>query len=350
MLWLIVVASLCGVVYLSYMRKRVCTYAVQLPFLSKMRGGLMPLPFRIMLFGIEILAVFFFSLLVLYCIAGSGPLKGTYAAFFDFPQRSTDLSRKIFFVLDRSGSMAEPMPGSTDTPKMTVAKDGIFASIKHLDEKGGGKDLLGLATFARAERVVAPLTKDRGFFSEVLASVLPETIEALNGTAIGYAIFKATALIVACSDIGSSEKFSSEPTTVDSTIIVLTDGLEEPHPADLSHPYRSMRSIQALRVAKDNHVCVHYINVDKTSYQRMAADERDRLIEAIEATGGSYHEAMSKAQVSDTLKAIIVGKSAEKVTSEFDNNGVVIVFLLTMTMFMLFVGRGMETIVLRVAR
>ena len=349
MVWLIVVAFLCGVVYLSYMRTRICTYAVQLPFLSKMRGGFLPRSFRIMLFGAEILAVLFFSLLVLYCIAGSGPLKGTYVAFFDFPQSSTDFSRKIFFVLDRSGSMAEPMPGSTDTPKMTVVKDGIFASIKYLDEEGGGKDLLGLATFARAERVVAPLTKDRGFFSEVLASVLPETIEALNGTAIGYAIFKAAALIVACSDIGSSEKYSSEP-TVDSTIIVLTDGLEEPHPADHSHPYRSMRSIQALSVAKDNHVCVHYINVDKTSYQRMAADERDRLIEAIEATGGSYHEAMSKAQVSDTLKAIIIGKSTEKVTSEFDNNGLVIVFLLTMTMFMLFVGRGMETIVLRVAR
>ena len=111
-----------------------------------------------------------------------------------------------------------------------------------------------------------------------------------------------------------------------------------------------MRTLQALRVAQDNHVRVNYINVDKTSYQRMLPEERDRLIEAIEATGGSYHEAMTKDQVSTILQTVIVQKATERVTTEFDNNGLVVLMLLALTMLMICISRGIETILLRVAR
>lgn len=348
MLYYFVMALLCVLVYLSYTQRQSNLFTIELPFLSHARGKLLSVFWKGISLLIEILTVFFFVSLVLYCAAGGGPCEKFYEAHFGLPKISSELSRKIFFVVDHSGSMGEPMPGYSSVPKISVVKEGITEAIVRLDKDGGESDLLGLATFARAMRVVAPLTKDRAFFYEVLSSITPETIENLNGTAIGYAIFKASILIIACSDIARVDKRVGVPSSFDSTIVVLTDGLEEPNPADATHPYRSMRTLQALRFAKDNDLCVHYINVDKTEFQRMLPEERDRLIEAVEATGGAYKEAMNPSQVSEILQKIIAQKKAETIVEEVGRSGAAIVFLIGMTLLVLLIGRGIETILLRV--
>ena len=60
------------------------------------------------------------------------------------------------------------MPGVSGVSKMETVKKGIIEAVEYLDQEDGYNDLLGLATFARSERVVVPLTKDRGFFKEAI--------------------------------------------------------------------------------------------------------------------------------------------------------------------------------------
>ena len=188
-------------------------------------------------------------------------------------------------------------------------KAGLLDCINTIDSNGGQSDLLGLITFARIAKIDVPLSRDRDFLTEAITAIVPETIERFNGTAIGYAIFKTVALIGACRSFASGEKVPSE---VGNTAILITDGLEEPNPADRSDPYRSMRTLQALSSAAENHIKIFYINVDKNSYQQLLPDERDRLRQAVEATGGRYYEITQNVALGDVLSTIALAEGAKR--------------------------------------
>jgi len=290
MWWMIVTSILLFVLFL--MKKEKITSSIQLPLEEWMPISRIPMVIRSLSLFFYISSLLFLSWAFIHWTVGSGPIEHYFIpASLSVPPPSTSLSRVLFFVVDRSGSMGEPLPDDPRTSKIQSVKQGLNTCVRLIDENGGATDFIGLETFARAAKTEVPFSRDREFLREMVNRIVPETIERLNGTSIGYAIFKSVALIAACRSFAVKSGMQSEaPSLAGNTIVLITDGLEEPNPADRTHPYRSIRTLQALRYAKDNHVKVNYVNIDKHSYQKLSQAERDRLLDAVEATGGKYFE------------------------------------------------------------
>ncbi len=323
--------------------------SVQIPFNRKTpRHALSPFV-RVLSLILHIGALFFLSWAFIHFSVGSGPFeKYVRAATLVLPPPSPADSRQLFFLIDRSGSMAEPMPGTPEVSKIRVVKDGLEKCISLIDSNGGENDLLGLVTLARAAKIEAPLSRDRSFLSEAIAKIVPETNERLNGTAIGYGIFKSVSLIVACRAFETEEKISDEQEG--NTVILVTDGLEEPNPADRSHPFRSMRTLQALTYAKENHVRVHYINVDKNSYRQLLPDERDRLMQAVEATGGQYFEITINQSLGQVMSQIAQTEEMKKAPPSAEGASELGFWLIVIALIMMSSSRLLETACVRVSR
>lgn len=209
-------------------------------------------------------------------------------------------------------------------------------------------NVLGLVAFARAARVLVPLSVDRQFFFSSLGSLTPETQIQLNGTAIGYAIFKTTELIVACRQF--AQKSSLSPNIIGQSIVVITDGIEEPNPADRAHPYRSMRISQAVRYATAQQVRVHCINVDKRGYQRLTLAERDTLRKLFEDTGGSYVEVTPTVTLGRALAQISQEEKPRELLQPFDVRMAYGFTLVVAALLFISLSRLFETLAMRVVR
>jgi Ca-activated chloride channel family protein len=290
MWWMIVTSILLFVLF--QMRESKTTSSIQLPLEEWMPTSSVPVVIRALSIFFYISSLLFLSWAFIHWAVGSGPIEHYFIpSSLSVPSPSPSRSRVLFFVVDRSGSMAEPMTDSPQYSKMQSVKQGLDTCVSLIDEHGGENDFIGLETFARAAKTEVPFSRDRGFLREMINRIVPETVERLNGTSIGYAIFKSVALIAACRSFATKDETKPESASlVSNTLVLITDGLEEPNPADRAHPYRSIRTLQALSYAKDNHVKVNYVNIDKHSYQKLSQAERDRLLDAVEATGGKYFE------------------------------------------------------------
>lgn len=320
---------------------------IQIPFIDSVRCRELPAFLKKILRALDFLAIVSFVLLCVYALVGGGPLSFFYAHFSSPMQEKAIYSRRVFFVIDRSGSMEEKILDQNQVPKIDVVKEAVSSAVVEAARLHGENDLFGLETFARSATVVVPLTRNRNFFLRTLKNINPETIDYLNGTAIGYAIFKATTLITACNELAEKSSASQNESLFDSSIILITDGLEEPHPDDRKSSYRSMRNKEALRIAKDNQITVNYINIDKSSYQRMPSSERDTLIDAVQDTGGRYFESTSSDQLQEILLNLIEKTKIlpEKATADYEPKA--LFFLAAVVLFSLCSARAIETIFLK---
>jgi len=272
-------------------------------------------------------ALFFLIAAVLHFTVGSGPLR----FFFPTIEGEPQFKKVLFFVVDRSGSMGESLAdGST---KMQLVRKAVQRYV----DKNGRDELFGLIGFARAADVEVPLCDDRNFFNTKLTELRPERIERLNGTAIGYAIIKTIYLILACQEFSGKEMRNS--------MIVITDGIEEPHPADRMDPFRSIRSEDALKKAAEEEVSVHYINIDPRAYGRMRLEERGRLRALVERTGGIYAEVSEGRPLEGILKQIA---KQEEPKAHYPTPQVIGVYILILALFFCTVSRLLESFFLRV--
>jgi len=287
-------------------------------------------------------SIFFLCWAVIHWSVGSGLFERLFISEKSKVYPSPTSSRALFFVIDRSGSMAEPMPGSKQITKM----DQIHHSVQTFVEKEVGDDLFGLVSFARAAMVRVPLSRDRSFFMQRLSTLYPETEEFRNGTALGYAIFKSVYLIEACRQFAQTQK---ETHFTGQALIVITDGLEEPHPADRNHPFRSMRYEQALRFAKEKGVRVYYLNIDKNSYERMSYSDRENLRKLVEATGGIYGEVPSSQKIEEVL-GHIAQKEVYQRTEKVKSSSSLGYWLIVWALIFCSLSRLFETLVLRVVQ
>lgn len=342
MWWIVLVAVTIFIV--AQQRQRTPTSTIQLPSTN---GSAVPRTIRwcswVLYFG----SFLFLCWTLVHFLIGSGPLESYLKPVNITPMPSTASSRYVFFLVDRSGSMAEPMPGDPKKTKSAVVQAGLLDCINTIDTHGGESDLLGLITFARVAKIDVPLSRDRDFLTNTINAIVPETIERFNGTATGYAIFKTVALIEACRSFASGEKMQSD---VGNTAILITDGLEEPNPADRSDPYRSMRTPQALSSAAENHVKIFYINIDKNSYQQLLPDERDRLRQAVEATGGRYYEITQNMALGDVLSTIALAEGAQGAPPPPGSSLEIGFWLFVFALLLTSLSRLLETAVIRVSR
>ncbi len=303
MLWWIVVLSVVGFTLVQLQQRKVST-TIQLPHVHlypKYKGPLRTLS-KVLFVG----SIFFLCWAAIHWSVGSGFLARLFISGKSRVYPAPTSSRALFFVIDRSGSMNEPLG---NVSKMDAVKEGVKGFL----EGERGDDLFGLLSFARAAMVRVPLSRDRAFFKQSLAHISPETKDRYNGTALGYAIFKSVCLIEACRQFAKAEK---ESHFVGQAVIVITDGLEEPHPADKSHPFRSMPYERALEYARQRGVRVHYLNIDKKSYEKMPFIDREDLRRLVQATGGVYGEVSLTHSLEQLLSRISKKEEYQQVENE----------------------------------
>jgi Ca-activated chloride channel family protein len=234
---------------------------------------------------------------------------------------------------------------------MSIVKDEMQRCITSIDERGGHNDFMGLVTFSRAAKIDVPFSRDRSFLIEMIKKIVPETLDRLNGTSIGYAIFKSVSLIVACrSFAGKEDGNDTGAPLIGNAIVLVTDGLEEPNPADRSDPFRSIRTLQALDYARENHVKVNYVNVDRHSYQQLSSEERDRLLNAVEATGGQYFEITFSQSLGQVMSQIAESAQRQQAPSRKEDGRELGFWLIVIALTCVSFSRLLETVFMRVAR
>ena len=342
MWWIIVAASTILIVALQ--RQAACTPSIQLP---SPNGSALTRITRCCSWVLYAGSFLFLLWTLIHFLIGSGPLESRLRPASVMPLPSPANSRILFFLVDRSGSMNEPLPVSRNETKIQAVKAGLVQCINTIDSHGGESDLLGLITFARAAKIEVPLSRDRLFLTNAISAIVPETVDRLNGSAIGYAIFKTTTLVEACRSFANGEEGQRQ---VGNTIILITDGLEEPNPADRSDPFRSMRTLQAMNSAAEDHITIHYINVDKNSYQQLMPDERDRLRQAVEATGGKYYEIAQGQALGDILSTIALAEGTKRVSPLPGPSLEIGFWLFVFATLLTSLSRLLETAVVRVRR
>lgn len=179
--------------------------------------------------------------------------------------------------------------------RLSTAKQCIKGIIQKIDTQGNGKDAFGLMEMARIAPIVVPLTRNRSFFFQKLQQVAIEEDSRLNGTGLGYALFKGEYLLVALAEYAKKNHVETLSQRA-KTIVVVTDGLEEPNPADKNQPFRFMHVKESLLQAQALGVFVWYVIVNpsfSTSSDITAAYAKNQLIQLAKQTGGGYVEIAS---------------------------------------------------------
>jgi len=241
-------------------------------------------------------AAFFFIALFFMLIALANPQWSTQESAItksDIPREGS----AFFLLIDVSSSMEEKV---SDVKKIDLTKQAAQEFIEGSDH---ARDLIGLATFARACSVVSPLTLDHNALLQKLGGVTPVTSENVDGTSIGYALFKTINLFIATKYYAEKEQ-KSLFSIHNAAIIIFTDALQSPHPHDKDHPFRFIRTESALQYAKQNGLRVYVIEVDPIMNSAQFRQENDRLRQYVAETGGELFIAQDNFPVTKILESI----------------------------------------------
>jgi Ca-activated chloride channel homolog len=221
----------------------------------------------------------------------------------------------LYFLLDRSGSMAQEV----DLPLQGGGRRRLqrIELLKQLTRKfiqgdeafelaGRAQDMIGLIGFARVAQVETPLTLDHQSLLQRLEKMRVVRYRQEDGTAIGYGLFKTVNLIAATKHYAEQLNREGRPAyEIKSQVVVLiTDGMQNPHPLDQHHELRSISLAKAADYAKEKGVRVYIINVEPAIrfVQFRAAREEQEL--AANVTGGKYYIADDSATLTEIYREI----------------------------------------------
>ena len=205
----------------------------------------------------------------------------------------------LYLVLDRSGSMNQELE--------FVTKAGSFRKMRRIDFlrevtaqfvkgnkelglPGRPSDLIGLIAFARVPEILTPLTLDHETVLDHLLNLDIVRKQELDGTAIGYAIYKTTHLIAASKHFAEqlAENEEASYDIKNQVIVLVTDGLQSPSPLDAEHPRRTMMLRDAAASAREKGVRVYIVNVEPAirdpRYSRYLKDLQQTAL----VTGGRF--------------------------------------------------------------
>lgn len=205
----------------------------------------------------------------------------------------------IYLLLDQSGSMSEEVSANLKGQRVTMTKEDLLKKVTRdfiLGDpseglKGRPHDLIGLVAFARVPDILSPLTLDHQELLKQLSHLQVIQKKEEDGTAIGYAIFKTTSMIVATKHFakGLSQKGSPSYNIKNSIIILITDGLQDPSILDKESRLRNIGLEQAARFAKENGVRLYLINIDPRTYAEDLAPQRTQMEKITQLTGGRLY-------------------------------------------------------------
>jgi Ca-activated chloride channel family protein len=181
----------------------------------------------------------------------------------------------LFLALDHSGSMQYEISPGVD--RLEALKE---VSIAFIEKRKS--DLVGALQFARGAQVLSPLTFDHeGIILKIQALEVVKDPEQ-EGTAIGYALYKAAAMLSQTATYSKEKGFPIKS----KAIILVTDGLEKPSPLDQGKKLPNLGILQASQFAKSQGIRVYLVNVDPNFATNAQALNRKQMEEAVELTGG----------------------------------------------------------------
>ncbi|MBS0654482.1 MAG: VWA domain-containing protein [Verrucomicrobia bacterium] len=264
----------------------------------------------------------------------------------------------LYFLLDQSGSMIEQVSVTTPSGeidkerKIDIAKRVISQFIlgdEALNMPGRENDLIGLVAFARVPNVISPLTLDRQKVVDSLMALQPIQEARLNGTAIGYAIFKTVNMIVATKYFAERNSQNSKPAYVidNQAIVIVTDGLQSPNPADKFSQFRFMPPDEALDYARANGVRIYYVGVDPIFARAETADEVRRLKSELQKTGGDFFLATVSLPIEEIFAKIDTLEKSALPPATVANEVSYIPYVLLLALVVLLFGVLAETVVVR---
>lgn len=189
----------------------------------------------------------------------------------------------IYLIIDQSGSMAEARGPQT---KMALTRD---VTRQFVDSRPN--DLLGLVAFARAANVLSPLTLDHAKILEELALIDVAQSQDVDGTALGYAIFKTANLIAATKKFAQDLAGKGKPSyEINNAIMVLvTDGVQDPNPRDAGKQWRNIEILDAAKYAQEQDIKLYVINIDPQLALEEFAPHRRIMQRAADITGGHLY-------------------------------------------------------------
>ncbi|MGK5594306.1 MAG: vWA domain-containing protein [Parachlamydiaceae bacterium] len=206
----------------------------------------------------------------------------------------------IYLVLDQSGSMGEKgavqIQDSQLKPlsKIDLLKEKAAQFIKHRPN-----DLIGLVAFARFPQVLTPLTMNHQVILDQLASLHVVKDRKLDGTAIGYALYKTAHLIAS-----TQAFYQQKGHEFNAVIILVTDGLQDPNPLDSGHALRSMEMREAANFAKKYGIKIYMINIEPKLKEKQFEPNLKLLQRISSMTGGQFFLADGNQGIQKILEKI----------------------------------------------
>ncbi len=220
----------------------------------------------------------------------------------------------IYLVLDQSGSMQEQVFAPTDTGMRLLSKTELVKQVtrqfvegdKRLGLPGHPSDMIGLIYFARGAQVLSPLTLDHAAVLQQLAKFNVIGDKDLDGTSIGYAIFKAASLMAATRHYAEELSSKGQPAYLikSNVLILLTDGLQDPNPLDKGKRLRNMDVPEAAAYAKEQGVRLYIVNVEPKLGEEAFAPYRHIMQRAAELTGGKFYMVDSQSNLQHIYRDI----------------------------------------------
>jgi Ca-activated chloride channel family protein len=205
----------------------------------------------------------------------------------------------IYLVLDRSGSMGELISvGRERRSKLDLLKQVTAQFIQgnpELGLTGRHTDMIGLVAFARVPNVLSPLTLDHKAILKLLSQLDVVKDKNLDGTAIGYAIYKTANLIAATRLFAKDLQGQGKPAyeIKNSVILLVTDGFQDPSLLDKGNRVRTIELQEAAQYALEQGVRLYIINVEPKIASEQFAPQRHLMQSIAEMTGGKFYLATS---------------------------------------------------------
>lgn len=216
----------------------------------------------------------------------------------------------IYLILDQSGSMKEQIAVQSTTRGLymsskidllkEVSREFIIGDPNN-GLKGRPNDLIGLIFFARAAKVIVPLTLDHRALLKQLDNFDAVGSPDQDGTSIGYALYKTVNMIVTAkhyaeemiakkNDIGMNESKEAAAYTIkNSVMILITDGLQDPNPLDKGKRFRNIDVPEAAAYAKENGIRLYIINVEPQMAEEQFVPYQHIMQKAAALTGGQFY-------------------------------------------------------------
>lgn len=197
----------------------------------------------------------------------------------------------MYLVLDQSGSMAEKVLTRTSSgSRQYIPKIDLLKQVTSKFVEDRHNDLLGLISFARVPHILAPLTLDHQMLLGDLEDLQVVKNPQDDGTAIGYAIYKAVNLIAATRHYADEADHHSAPYKIKSAVVVVvTDGMQDPSGLDKGNRLRTMELDDAANYAKSQNVRLYVINIDPSFSTEQYAPHRRQMQRITELTGGHFY-------------------------------------------------------------